>query len=462
MLNASIDYRAPYMGNGGRFWGCTHQEIFVGMYKFLISSAASSLGIVRRAWNKGNTSLPMGIGFNIPSAGLPLDYWDVISTTSTPAGNNAFAVFEFTQATPPLWILLQYAGQWPVPVFGAGSQFGGIPGDPAYADTNLGGSTNTVALACAFRKDGSSPWNGTTANNGSDTKNSTLVWNSGSIIFPRASGFGTTANPGLSIDTTAAYMMRLTPHDSPIGVGGSPSFSINVLNASASLDAASGIYHLIASKDSLMALVDARGNGNYNMAFVGKYDPLSTSVTEGLNWANYVCLQSYNIEDSYKRTMLPRYGDATSLIYGPKNGSEVAFVGTNSITDGGINDVLTNRVESCIIDQNLLLSESNESVSGPINLRHPNRFLTDPSGRSPGVFDMFTVPLACYGENYYFGHVGEISSFRMVFGLPTNSTINGRKYAVFGNTSLNTIKIVVPWDGATTPGIPAGRDGIPW
>lgn len=451
VLNCNFDYRAPDIGGGIGCGGSIHQEMFVTIYKFLSGSAGQSLGIVQRANNKGSTT-DSNINYGYPRGGsASMQYWD----EEAPAGQNAWAVFEFTRASPPLWLHLQFAGGDAAVGY---NRFGMAPGDPAIAAQGPAtgdGSRDAVAISCAFRYNGASPWNGTTASTGSDTKG-TPVWNSGSVIFPRCNAYGGTR------ETNAEAMMRLTTYESQIYLN----------HASASLDANSGIFHVIASEDSLLILTDACGIGDYNIFFVGKYDPIQTAISESLNWANYVCLHVHDVVnltgnpviDAPNRMILPRFGDAEALAYGPRNEATQMFgpfqIGAFSVVGGGANNVYTNRAESCIIDSNFLLSDT--AANTPIYFRHPNRAISDLTGRTPGKFDMFTIPISCYGDHFGYGKLGQISAFMMVFGLPSNSTINNKQFAVFGDSRLNTIKLAVPWDGISIPGAAGGREGIPF
>jgi hypothetical protein len=387
-----------------------------------------------------------------------MNYYDELS----PSGNNAWAVFEFTQTTPSLWVYLQYYNY----SFNSGLSPTSAPANPTYPQSAVGptGNDDGVFVSCAFRKDGTSPWNGTATANGSDTK-STLVWNSGSVIFPRASGYGGNR------EAAADGVMRLNPDIGSMRAAQGVSSTTFSDVPTASYDRNSGIYHVIASESSLLFLMDPRGLGNYSCIFyVGKYDPIRTAFSESLEWANYVCLQIYNPDSSNARPILPRFGE-TSVDFGPRAISSIPFPasGTSSGPDngqfgtwigGGANNVFTNRVESVIIDRNFLLEDTN--LETPIYLRHPNRAISDPAGLTPGIFDLFTIPIACYGDHFGYGKLGEISDFRFVFGLPTNATINNKRWAVLGECGLGRVKIAIPWDGVTDPGTAGGRTGIIW
>lgn len=128
------------------------QEAYVSLTRFLTSSYAAELGIQRIAYNTGSAAGGNG-------------YWDQAQAI----GNNAFSVYRFMSASVPFNMLLQYCS--------TNGTFGNSPGDPGTLDAGTGGPT--IGIAFAARTDGNNAWNGTTLNNGNDSKSSTLVWTSG-------------------------------------------------------------------------------------------------------------------------------------------------------------------------------------------------------------------------------------------------------------------------------------------
>ena len=110
------------------------------------------------------------------SGGTGEDFHD----QANPAGENAFTYAEWDAGTLRFGVLVQWADA---------SNFGSSPGNPALlSDTTFDG----VGLQMAFREDGTSPWSGTTNDNGADSKG-TPVWTPGTStvhVFPRSN------NPG--------------------------------------------------------------------------------------------------------------------------------------------------------------------------------------------------------------------------------------------------------------------------
>lgn len=142
-------------------------NFFVNIHNFL-SSTCVPLGVVRRAFYKGVSGLGTGAGF--------------ADTVNSP-GQAAFALFEFTKAAPPFWLLLQWDR-------GGGSG----NGYPYQVDA---GNQDAVSIAVGIRSDGGNPWNGTLGNSGSDSKG-IPVWTTGSsprlYVFPRSNNPGGTHN----------------------------------------------------------------------------------------------------------------------------------------------------------------------------------------------------------------------------------------------------------------------------
>src|SRR5574338_9739 len=84
------------------------QEMFVTLFNYFSSADAQSLGIQRRAYNRGgqstNLCFPMPEETTSSAAGTGTAYWD----QPNPMGNHAWAAFEFTQGSPSFWICMQW------------------------------------------------------------------------------------------------------------------------------------------------------------------------------------------------------------------------------------------------------------------------------------------------------------------------------------------------------------------
>jgi hypothetical protein len=168
------------------------------------------------------------------------------SNDATSFGSGAFACYRLNRNTTtgsPIYILIQVHT----------STFGSGVGSPGLLQ---GSTTSGNGLAAAVRTDGSSPWNGTTNNDGTDTKGDP-VWVTGSngdgLIFPASNSLS-----GSHV-TSKQNMVAI-----PVNVGG----NANVR------------YHITGDEDSLVIAYDINDDGSYGFAFIGQYLPISGSKHE--------------------------------------------------------------------------------------------------------------------------------------------------------------------------------------
>lgn len=448
----------------GKILAYPTQESFVTLYNFLNSSVCQNLGIFRRAYNFGSPTSVLNAGYEfVTSYGTGMDYFD----RSAPAGNNAWAVFEFTQATPKFWILIQFSAIDTSTL----ATFGLSPGAPAKTQ---GFNSNVsypyekspgLSISMAMRKDSARPWSGTIANNGADTK-STPVWSSGSFAFPRPNQFGADGRLGNLGDsggsvflTDASAMMQL--REGLVAVNPYNDIGGYLSAGDSSFDSYSGVMHVIVSEDTILVVTDPKGVGQHNFMYFGKYTPLRDSITDELNWANYVCLQQYAAYDGF--SPIYRFGETTQTVYGTRYSSQ-NIIDTFHVTypkiQGGTNYVRFNETRGVIMSLDFVL---NDSSAAHAYQRFPNRAAAPSNGQMPAPYDIFNIPIACYEDHHYYGHLGEIEFIKLTRDIPNNATLNDRQWACFGSTVKNTIKLVVPWDGRTQPGMQgATRTGILW
>lgn len=449
----------------------TAQADFVTLYNFLNGSVCQALGIVRRAYNFGSSSEVISAGFQfVTSPGTGMNYFDQPAA----AGNNAWALFEFTQATPKFWVLIQFAAEY---VAYNINTFGNAPGAPARNQSFNGNLSYpyvrgpALAVAVGFRKNGASPWSGTTNNNGADTKSSP-VWASGSVAFPRPNQFGGSGHTGTEGDTGSGFFLSdasgmMTVREAFVATNTAQEIGQIWGSGDSVFDSYSGLMHIIVKEDTLLILSDNKGYGNYNVFYFGRYQTMKAEDTEDLNWANYVCLHQHTPYDGYQ--ILHRFGTQPCNVYGTRYLLQNYANVTNTVAQiqlpkmqGGANHVFTNECRGVTISDDAMLTDPNSST--PIYLRFPNRPASDPSGRTPGSFDLFNIPIALYEDSQWYGHLGEIDFIKLTRDLPTHATLNNRQFAVIGgSSSKNTIKLVIPWDGVSQPGMQgATRTGILW
>lgn len=147
---------------------------FVRLVKFLDN--ASVCGIQRIASNYGS-NFTVSNSYTILSDkvlhGTGFEY------ETTRPGNNAWVLYKFNNAQVPFYLLIQHCS--------IEGTFGNSPGNPGSM------SQTGIGVQIAMRSDGGNPWNGTTNNNGADTKGSPCWVKSTAnkvYVFPRCNNTG--------------------------------------------------------------------------------------------------------------------------------------------------------------------------------------------------------------------------------------------------------------------------------
>jgi hypothetical protein len=363
-------------------------DFFVTLHNFLLGLP----GVTRIASSNG-------------SGGTGIDYRDAPTTI----GTNAFAVFRFGNAQIPFYVLIQC-----VNTTGSGTAIA----TPGNFSTYPGGGTTSfgVMIAIAQRLDGTSPWAGTTTNNGTDTKSSP-VWTPGTSalsVFPRANAVG-----GAFATNREAMMMLNT---------------VNLGSTEADQDIfAFGMRaQFLADDDSLMIMQDRSSDGSFAWFFFGRYTP-----RPGLSiQAPYVCLQQQNGTND---PIVPSYtwGSTTQS-------TSLTWVSSG---DGGIaHPVVASGVK-------IVATDGTNTMFNSVQYS-PNR-----ASGTAGRFDLVPVYVVI-NETPNIGFLGTIPFFRTAYNLPPMYLSPDRKLAAFGNGSISSGKIVVPWDGITAPNSGINRQGI--
>lgn len=431
-------------------------SFFVTLYRFLNSSEAQSLGIIRRSYN-------VGVAAANYDGALGMDYWD----GSLPIGNHAWAAFEFTNASPKFWLLIQLG--FPETVSGDTyvdqNAFGISSGYPGklllpWISTNTNTSQITeatkhsgVGIAIATDINDISPWNGTTNNDGTDTKG-VPVWTSSSAVWPRTNNdqavsgslkehmfglyydmacwktiglYSTVGTQQITVDTTT-----YNTHDQLI------------------YDNHDTIYHIIADENHITVFVDTMNINNSTFFYFGDYKKypnvqLSSSIPP------YVCL--------YKNLM---FNDNTGIltlnsnqVYGSRDygwntvAREDQPNATSSLHHGGVLDPATGKVVGLSLFCNTIMTGSSFFESS-FNTVRPN--------------DTKKIQLhntiVCINE--FPGRrapIGEIEYFKLASNIRPATTLSNRSMAVFGTPHFSFHKIVVPWHTGSYPGINVTRSG---
>lgn len=354
------------------------QDIYVSLYRFL---------------NLRKTRLVLQYG----SAATGMDYHD----GANPAKDNSFAVFKFpASALRPTW-------SWYLMIQGcfAAANFGGAPGNPGLFWGMSGARGVGVQAATASTLAGGDwfPWNGTTANDGTDTKGST-VWaghpSGGKLyVFPRSN------NPGGSYTSSK--------HDcGPLGQN----------NGGANPER----WHIFCDDDSFaMYWAPNSATAQYRWAYVGPYTPAPGVTVER------------------PLVMLLNGSIGSNMIWPTTWGPSDAGVAEDfSDTGGGVKNFRVDYYSAC---------------STPNHNPNP-QFLTT-------TYSEFKLPLITF-EYPYMSLIGWIDSplMRWVWNLAVNHDQNAAKTKTFLSWTATRPNSgwTVPWDGVTVAGSGAGmaRDGV--
>lgn len=375
-----------------------NRDLFITILNFF--NGLGSIGVTRIASNYGQ-----GTGFT---------YGD----GATPPGINAWAVYRFGNATIPFYVLVQM-----VSYSAANSATSIVPPTGSYSwyTSTTNASKKGVGISIAQRADGTSPWGGTTSNNGADTKGAP-VWTPGGsslLVWPRAN-----ANTG-AFATNHEALMFLT--------------HCNVTSAVTSFNdiqfGFSSIWQMLADENNLLFTWDAGDVGGPASAlfYFGKFVPI-----QGMTNANpYVCLHNGN-HDNNPTVGRFLWGSPTQQLSNTYSTSGDGGIALPDATQG-VKVAFTDYVNTFNAYQ-----------------FHPNRGAAVPSA---GRYDMQPVWVGA-AEQGFTGLLGSINFFRMCYGLPSKFVSHDKKLAVFGSNIVNTGKIVVPWDGVTIPGTAYSRNGI--
>jgi hypothetical protein len=361
-------------------------EAFVSLYKFLTSANAQAYGINLIAQNCGAG----GIGF---------DYWNQASYI----GNNAWAVFQWSKANTPFYVLIQYAT----------GTFGLSPGNPGSCGSVVGNSLG-VGIQVAMLADGSDPWNGTKVVTGSSDTKSSPVWvdtnNVGLYVWPRANSFSG------SYETNKERCLPAAD-DSDIKTYGAR-------------------IHFMADKENFAILKDTFNTvnsyecmwfGRYTQfQFIDNYGPtptarFSASCPYAMTW-NW---PDTNVSYTYPYTADTVYGTTTGV--GSYEGGIAHYSASCGVVGAGVGSL------------------GWMYTSG----HHPSTILSAPA------YEVMPL-LLCMNEAYpttnSLGTVGYSGDFiRHIFGATGGDTTSDLLWVVAGSNTKAASKLLFPWDGKTTP-----------
>lgn len=540
----------------GRSVSHVSNEMFVTLYNFLNSATALSVGITRRGYCKGTTYK------GIQDAAPGMDYWDGTS----PAGNNAWAIYEFTSGNPKFWILLQYgtseygsgmgflypdttdadflnsvdpnlgipyhshtAQPWPQRAEYtydtnsiAYTNFTGFSDITTYGfqavDANLtcinGDAFNNVSTirtqhrettrlgGCGVQilmmHDGTSPFDVTFADDGTETRSPYSHIKSTACVWPRPNSPGGMTNTAkdmlfgllyeFNVVSPWTYSQRFgIPYANYTNVNETYNFTygfskyITTSSPNPALrknypssvltqdtiklvtklqvpesdyeynrsvftsmhDTHDIIYHLLVTEDALLFLIDYTGTGHYSTLYFGPYTAFNASA-----YANKLALYSFS-NNNFDAPII-RF-DIQNQVFGSR---DIGFTDksrflTEKNTDQSINDYCY--MQGGIIDPNTgnVVGFSLDTIpSSSLN----TAYATD--RQFPLVY------LNEYPNRY--ASVGEIEFFSIANNCTSLSYVDAKDSVIFGNPIRSSYKMVVPWNSSQVPGNYGSRAGTIW
>lgn len=341
------------------------------------------------------------IAYNVGSGGTGTDMWD----GANPWGNHCWAVWQWgTSAarTYPIYVLMQCESGG-----GATNQAVGVaPGDPAsHSGNSTGTSYSHLMINFAIGVGGDeNPWNGTTNDDGTDTKGGSAampvgndgngaVWRtpvggSNLICYPRSNSAGGTYNPG--------NMRMMLP-------------AVNDSNPAATR------FHIIMDDDNLF--LNSRGSTTryIHAGLITPHDELTIDRPWMAFYSNHPVVET--------------------------------TIGENS---GGCpfpDSTDPEPVRLVNLDSHPVLTTTGQ----------PNGLFT------PAQYDLMPMWVRLI-ESPIFGNLGTFGAadqFNLFcYNVPQYSTSLTKDRIVFGNSTTATLKIAVPWDGATVHGSNFTRAGV--
>lgn len=440
-------------------------DVFISIYNTLNGEQGNSLGIVRRALNFGSTSTTqnnMSIfpasgsgGFTNPGTGMTR--WD----ESSPAGENAWAAFEFTNASPKFWMLLQFSAYTPNNT----QRFGVSQGDGVtqliqfYTSSNVHAAStrdNSVGVIFSFNEDGTSPWLGSTNNDGTDTR-PTAPFSSGSCIFPRGNDLG-----GAFYYNNRNCFMPLVHEASLLWTGNS------ILQNCQQYDALDSIYHILLDQEQFIFLLDNGPIGRLSSFFYfGKFTPSDTS-----NTSPYICLMRNSIYDDSASTIWMRH---PRYVYGSiiPNGADGSSGGSNNymrpdsnielgttdyrlLINGGVYNDMTGHASACSLDMPSHIYKT--SISGSMLMNN------DLFWGSNTIRHEVAKPIVYCNDTPFvnYSRIGVIEYFKMASGMRNATYFSDGNEIALGNPNFSNNKIIVPWSPTIDYGNVGNRYGEVW
>jgi len=382
------------------------QEVFKTLFDFFSTSGRHT----RIAWYRGDS------GGTIPGGtSRGSDYWD----GAAPLGPNAFFVVD--------WVNASARYQMYVHLFDGSTAGTNILQEGFAQGWNGNIPSIGVSMASGVGAGGAwvSPWAGTTANNGLDTRPAnlwTIPTGGRGYFFPRCNSRGG-SNATNRNNLAAVFRSSSVP---------TSSFT--------------GRFHLATDDDNWALLEDPGDDGGYYLSTGGVYVPRADLVVD----RPLVMLTQLQEVDG-----LQRYVDNTSIVFGPptvtsqQTANGGIRVSDNLVGAGGAGVGID--VHGVIVDGLPVFDSNLGTIVG--NFNPDKAFPTVTYNELPHFLGTAENAAAyCFAGQYTFmGTIGGVLS------LDSNT---GRDRAYFGTTTALRRRVAIPWNGTTAPGAGSSRAGL--
>jgi hypothetical protein len=351
--------------------------------------------------NTTRVALQYGLG------GTGTDFWD----GGNPFGRSAFAVWSMAATgvrAYPYTFIMQIAGSTT-----NNTTYGDAPGDPGTHTGSTSSSWGSLTLAVAIGVGGDEdPWNGTTVNDGTDSKGGSAAYAAGN------DGNGTVWRVPAAGGTDLLAFPRTNSIDGSNEATGRGSMIVfNPSNVGVCR------YHLVMDDDNIYAYSDVGDNGGGQFCIIGPYEPRPDATI------------------TYPFVAYTEGAGSMSFGAVPEGDGGVALPDSlfSTIPVGGFN-----------MDPNNFMATGTQ----------PNNLFT------PSQYDIGPLAFRVIGKDRVFmdgllGTVGSADGFTLwSYNIPWRSTSGSLTRAYLGDAATASWKISVPWDGVTVPGTTVTRTGI--
>jgi hypothetical protein len=217
----------------------------------------------------------------------------------------------------------------------------------------------------------------------------------------------------------------------------------------ASINNRKGMFHIIATEDTIIFLNSVVDSSLYDIAYLGSYNPNHGTAAANYCFFATLALRADLFNDVATDVFWNMHGGAryywnTHVIGNNTNTMTAAWqnggTGGNYQWNGGVIDKASFSTVPIGLGSAMDFRDDNIEYS---------RFLSSAPAIANGRLTVYGLPVFVDGLSR--GMVGELKNMWFCHSLPNHSSFNGKTRAVFGRWRM-TGKFVVPWGGGIVPG----------